>query len=61
MWFFAKKKVYCVEWHSVWDVHRRDLVKARDEAHAWAIVRRQNPGVADYWDRIYELKDVIYR
>ena len=55
MGFFSKKKVYCVEWHSVWGVRRREYVRAKDEAHAWKIIKSQNLGVADYCDKIYEV------
>lgn len=55
MGLFSKKKVYCVEWHSKWDVYRREYVTAKDEGHAWRIIKKQNLGVADYCDKIYEV------
>ena len=53
--FFRRKKTYCVEWHSIYDIPRRDYVKARDKAHAWKIIQRKNSN-ADYCDRIYEIE-----
>lgn len=58
MAFFKKRKIYCVEWHSKWNVYRKDYVKAKDEAHAWAIIKRKNPTIADYCDNIYELNKI---
>lgn len=55
MGIFSKKKTYCVEWHSKWDVYRREYVNAKNEGHAWQIIKRQNSGVADYCDKIYEV------
>lgn len=55
MGLFNKKKVYCVEWRSKWDDYRRDYIAAKDEGHAWRIIKKQNIGVADYYDNIYEV------
>ena len=55
MGLFSKKKIYCIEWHSVWEVHRREYVRAKDEAHAWKIIKRKNGGIAAYCEKIYEV------
>ena len=55
MGFFSRKKIYCVEWHSKWDVYRRDYVKAKDEAHAWKMIKKKNSAIADYCDNVFEI------
>ena len=57
MWPFKKKKVYCVEWHSVWDVHRRDFVRAKDEGHAWTIIKKREGSRAACCDKVYEIAE----
>ena len=54
--FFRRKKIYCVEWHNtLYNIPRRDYVKARDKAHAWKIIQNKNPN-ANYCDKIYEIE-----
>lgn len=53
--FLRRKKVYCVEWHSIYNIPRRDYVKARDKAHAWKIIQNKNSN-ANYCDKIYEIE-----
>lgn len=53
--FFRRKKIYCVEWHSIYNIPRRDYVKARDKAHAWKIIQNKNSN-ANYCDKIYEIE-----
>lgn len=55
MGLFSKKKIYCVEWHSVWGVYRREYVRAKDEGQAWQIIKRQSLYAAAYCDKIYEV------
>ena len=55
MRFFRKKKIYCVEWHSVWGIYRRDYIKATDVANAWAIIKRKNVGISCVCDKITEI------
>ena len=54
--FFRRKKIYCVEWHNtLYNIPRRDYVKARDKAHAWKIIQNKNSN-ANYCDKIYEIE-----
>lgn len=56
MGLFSKKKLYCVEWHSRWDIYHRDYITAKNESQAWQIIiKRQNHDTADYCDKIYEV------
>lgn len=55
MGFFSRKKIYCVEWHSKWDIYHRDYVKAKDEAHAWKMIKKKNSTIADYCDNVFEI------
>ena len=55
MGIFSKNKIYCVEWHSRYSIYRRDFIKAKDEADAWRKIKKQNPGISDFCDNIYEV------
>lgn len=55
MSIFSKKKIYCVEWHSTWNIYRRDFIAAKNEGAAWQKIKKQNPGIADFCDNIYEV------
>ena len=53
--FSKKKKIYCVEWHSKWDVYRRDFISAKNEADAWQKIKKQHPSISDFCDNIYDV------